>query len=262
MGNSASKTRRLASEVSKTANSGPVVRSNVNQLPNEALKAQYLKHSTEPQELTTTSTSTPQPQDLTPDSKVSLGVSLSSETERVVGPPGKDGHDPQELHKDFIQSVVDLGRQIHSTDANGNASNALALRQLRNRKNLFNIGQKQLELQKQGKAVNSTMVNPHTLSAILDALAEANANTNSIAADYNVSPEFLALLGTRFSVARTFAPLQEATKEGQISSQNAEAKSALSVNQRSEQSLMMDPNDELAESVSSKRLQQLKSRLE
>ncbi|KAG7191638.1 uncharacterized protein KQ657_002907 [Scheffersomyces spartinae] len=261
MGNSASKSRRLVSEVSKTAaRKGPMVRSNVNQLPNEALKALYLKHSTESKDdadnINNSTTEQSKQQPISKDSPSSI-----DDLPSIIHPPGKDGYDPQELHKDFIQSVVDLGRQIHSTNVNGNGTNALPLRQLRNRKNLFKLGQQQLELQKQGKAVDSTMVNPHTLSAILEAIKEPDSNKESIAADYNVNIKFLELLGTRFSVPKTYVPLQEATKEGEISSQNAEAKSVLSATQRSEQHLMMNPNDELAENISSKRLNQLRSRL-
>lgn len=130
-------------------------------------------------------------------------------------PPGKDGMDPQvdgtsSYDTDFVNNVTQLGRKVHQITMPTGNPNALPLRQLKFRKQIFEQG----EAQKHNHETTKLVVHPQTLSAILNDLADGTT-PEKIAEAFNTTPEFLSGLN-RFSVAKKMVVIQESAKEGEL----------------------------------------------
>ena len=134
-------------------------------------------------------------------------------------PEGKDGMDPQADQK-FIDLITNLGRQIESHDASNNASNSqkanmTALKLLINRKRLYAAGQNQAEAHTNSTSNKRTVVNPKTLSAIIDAVNEPHGLKEEVSKYYQLEEDFLNGL-QRFRVAHNSVMMKEHTKKDQI----------------------------------------------
>lgn len=165
-------------------------------------------------------------------------------------PEGRDGMDPQ-ADQSFIDSINKLGRQIQSsTGENPGQLDVRALRQLMNRKSLYEKGQSEVATQMAGESSKArTMLHPRTLTAVLNAL-EGKASPSEIAQDFLVSPQYLENLG-RFKVAENIVVIEEQTKEDEIGPKAARPSE-----------LMIDYDGDMSEEVNSERLRQLRLRLE
>lgn len=165
-------------------------------------------------------------------------------------PEGRDGMDPQ-ADQSFIDSINKLGRQIQSsTGENPGQLDVRALRQLMNRKSLYEKGQSEVATQMAGESSEArTMLHPRTLTAVLNAL-EGKASPSEIAQDFLVSPQYLENLG-RFKVAENIVVIEEQTKEDEIGPKAARPSE-----------LMIDYDGDMSEEVNSERLRQLRLRLE
>lgn len=170
--------------------------------------------------------------------------------DRSSQPEGRDGMDPQ-ADQSFIDSINKLGRQIQSsTGENPGQLDVRALRQLMNRKSLYEKGQSEVATQMAGESSKArTMLHPRTLTAVLNAL-EGKASPSEIAQDFLVSPQYLENLG-RFKVAENIVVIEEQTKEDEIGPKAARPSE-----------LMIDYDGDMSEEVNSERLRQLRLRLE
>lgn len=182
-------------------------------------------------------------------------------------PEGKDGHDPQvspEQEKYFIDSITQLGKQVHSSSQSAKPRpDSMALKQLQFRKSLFQKGQKELEQQKDpqgpmmgggnngGGSVERTMIHPRTLGAILNDLNDPRTTKAMILQDYQLAPGFLSGL-ERFKVASTVYIEPKEDKEGEI---------APAVGENGKTLMDYDGTGELGEKMDQKRVEKLKSRL-
>ncbi|CAG85494.1 DEHA2B12320p [Debaryomyces hansenii CBS767] len=290
MGNKASKpSRKLANTISKNANPNINRSSNVNQLPSEFLKEKYEQNAIQ-KELKA------QQEKSTPDESLNQGdqmhilnsnnefdpkllnkklknsqqaksqVPAQQQNQTPQMPEGKDGFDPHvgSYDQNFINSVTNLGKNIHSSRSASQINpNFSALTQLRNRKALYEKGQKEVETQMdphgpasashrgENKDVIRTMIHPRTMGAILNDLRDPRVSKDGITLDYQLRPGFLEDLGSRFKVATTTQSLEEHTKDDEIAPKEAPNKSMMDFNE----------NDELAETVDQNRLNELKGRL-
>lgn len=173
-----------------------------------------------------------------------------NKADRSSQPEGRDGMDPQ-ADQSFIDSINKLGRQIQSsTGENPGQLDVRALRQLMNRKSLYEKGQSEVATQMAGESSKArTMLHPRTLTAVLNAL-EGKASPSEIAQDFLVSPQYLENLG-RFKVAENIVVIEEQTKEDEIGPKAARPSE-----------LMIDYDGDMSEEVNSERLRQLRLRLE
>lgn len=302
MGNKASKpTRKLAKTVSEHANPTVNRASNINQLPSELLKQQYQQHYIQQESHKALQGSTPlasQDQSLTPDEslnqtpapasyqpgkfdaaflkkKLNQNDKLVSKTgpePEVTLPEGKDGFDPQvgnQYNPEYVNSIFQLGKQIQTQTMDQKFDpNILALKQLNNRKSLFEKGQQELQhqmepnpngAQHEDPEVVRTMIHPRTLTAILTDLKDPRVDNSTITKDYQLHPSFVEELGHRFKVATNAIIIEEDVKEDEIAPKIgnvAKARVAADGDQ-----LMMDYNGEVGETINTQRLKTLQSRL-
>lgn len=133
----------------------------------------------------------------------------------AVTPPGKDGFDPQiegtsTYDTDFVDSVTRLGRQVNLILVPQVNADALSLRQLNNRKQLWDKG----ETQKHNHDTAKLLVNPQTLSAIVSDLRDGFAPAK-VADDYGLEPQMVDNL-LRFSMAKTVVVMKEEPKKGEL----------------------------------------------
>lgn len=172
-------------------------------------------------------------------------------------PQGKDGGDPQ-VSQAFVDSITQLGRQILSNSAKppSDQLNVRALKQLLNRKLLYEKGQQEVDSQVNDQGVKRTMIHPRTLSAVLSAVHDKGANLNSIMEDYQLDKSFLRDLG-RFQPATTVVAIEDAKKEDEIGPK-ADQPVPVVASERA----MNDHEGEMAEEVNSERVRELKRRLE
>lgn len=286
-------TRRLPETASKAVNTNKS--SILNQLPSQSLKNSYEKHSQE--EMQRQASLDPKQEGRlkneggsekeTLEGNVGNGstqphTQLSQNTTQSFGssgrrtdfasnennvPEGKDGHDPQvspEQEKYFIDSITQLGKQVHSTSQTARSRpDSMALKQLQFRKSLFQKGQKELEQQKDpqgpmmgggangGGSVERTMIHPRTLGAILKDLEDPRTTNSMILQDYQLSPDFLSGL-ERFKVASTVYIEPKEDKEGEI---------APAVGETGKTLLDYDEAGEVGEKMDQRRVEKLKSRL-
>lgn len=287
MGSKISKpTRKLGDTISKNANPKINRSSDVNQLPSQFLKEKYEQNAIQKELKSNKDYRTPDeslnqggdmhilgsstkfdPKYLNKKLKNSSKAPSQEENPTFQGPEGKDGFDPQvgANNQAFINSVSNLGKSIHSSDANtGINPNFASLKQLRNRKALYERGQKELEHQMDpyGPASSSTMneqnevirtmIHPRTLGAILNDLKDPRMTPERITQDYQLHSTFIRDLGTRFKVATTTKVIEEKTKDDEIAPKVVPVDKA-----------MMDygKNGDAAETVDKKRLKTLQSRL-
>ncbi|RLV94559.1 hypothetical protein JA1_001657 [Spathaspora sp. JA1] len=228
MGASASKQgRKLTKVVSENAKGKTLNRtSNINPLPSQTLKDRSKQShvSTEPAKDDSHQESiTQQPQDIQKGfrsaSSFDPGFLSKKLNRQSVIPEGKDGGDPQvegtdTYQKGFVNSVTELGKQIHSVEFDHLKmnKNILALQQLKSRKTISEIGEQELENEKNsanGTSAYKTMVHPHTLTAILSDLQDPRMTPESITKDYQLSPDFLKELGDKFQVPTNTMPIEE-----------------------------------------------------
>ncbi|CCE81585.1 Piso0_002246 [Millerozyma farinosa CBS 7064] len=279
MGNRTSKpARKLGKEITKNLEPSFNRSEKVNPLPSEALRKRF-EQQPQQEEVSAPSKSQNQAGSSTETAK-SMNDTLSQKQNQLknevgfVGknnveselPEGKDGFDPDVGSYDasFVNSLKYLGKQIHSNTENATLNPEFsALKQLQKRKELYDRGQKELEIQKdphgpavrdkkQDSNVQRTMVHPRTLSAILSDLKDPRTNDEGITLDYQLNKEFLRELGPRFSVASNHVPIEEDKKEDEISHQVEDpGKSMLDVEDPLERDERMD----------SHKLQSIKKRL-
>lgn len=239
MGSGVSKpNRQLKNIITKTGNvksSQPKVK-----LPSQKLKDQF--EGTVPQGSDAPSYEQTQPND----------------SEMDAAPRGKDGMDPQ-ADQGFIRMMNDLGKQIHSHNANHNQHiDVRALKQLLNRKQLHDQGQSEVKAQIDGSAdrLARTMVHPRTLTAIVNALNDANYPHAEIARDYDISQEFLQNM-SRFQVANKVVIIEEHRKDDEIGPKVSQPMARAAT-----ESSMIDYDGEMSEIVNEERIRNLKKRLE
>lgn len=172
-------------------------------------------------------------------------------------PQGKDGGDPQ-VSQAFVDSITQLGRQILSNSAKppSDQLNVRALKQLLNRKLLYERGQQEVDSQVNNEGVKRTMIHPRTLSAVLSAVHENGANLTSVMEDYQLDKSFLQDLG-RFQPASTVVVIEDARKEDEIGPKPDQPVPVVA-----SEKAMNDYEGEMAEEVNSERLRELKRRLE
>lgn len=220
MGSSASRpARKLTKNI---VNTDKILRSSRAHLPPKELKEQFERSAEGGQE-------TPKG----PEKTKKEGTESQKETSKVPSqhrfqqqspqgqgnvPHGKDGMDPT-ADQAFIDSISKLGRQIKSEDAAGPNQQQLdvrALKQLLNRKALYEKGQKEVKDQLDSQQPHSrTMIHPKTLTAILNAFHDEGVTNERVLKDYELSGDFLQNLN-RFKVAQNIVPLQEDTKEDEV----------------------------------------------
>ncbi|KAG5421286.1 hypothetical protein I9W82_000376 [Candida metapsilosis] len=144
-----------------------------------------------------------------------------------TSPEGKDGGDPHEqgtstYDKGFIDSLNQLGKQIKTVEFNpAKDKNASAIKQLNERKRLYELGEKEIKDQMSqnfhdGKEIFKTMVHPQTLTAILRDLKDPRVDNETIAKDYQLNPEFLSNIGDVFQVPTTVKQFEEETKADEV----------------------------------------------
>lgn len=242
MGNKASRpARKLANTVTKTS---PVTRSSQAHLPSQELKDKYGNSAKEAEQHSTSN-------------KDTTGDKVPEQTSpRDSVPSGKDGMDPT-ADQAFINSINRLGRQIHSHTSRNPAEqlDVTALKQLLNRKSLYEKGQKEVKAQLDLESDSRSMIHPRTLTAILNAL-EHKALTEEIMKDYLVEKSFLENLG-RFKVANNVVIIEEDRKDDEIG-----PKIGLPTAKAATQASMIDYDGDMTESVDTERIKKLRSRLE
>lgn len=279
MGNRTSKpARKLGKEITKNLEPSFNRSEKVNPLPSEALRKRFEQ---QPQQEEVSAPLKSQNQaDVDSEGAKLMNDTFSqkqNQLKNAVGfvgknnveselPEGKDGFDPDVGSYDasFVSSLKYLGKQIHSNTENATLNPEFsALKQLQKRKELYDRGQKELEIQKdphgpavrdkkQDPNIQRTMVHPRTLSAILSDLKDPRTNDDGITLDYQLNKEFLRELGTRFSVASNHVPIEEDKKEDEISHQVEDPGKS-----------MLDVEDPLKrdERMDSHKLQSIKKRL-
>ena len=212
MGSGASKQgRKLTKVVSNTTASNITRTPNVKQLPSQTLKEKFEQHQQEhavgdeqplqQEQSTSTSTSTFRPDSPTSFDPKFLKDKLKSNDDSRKTPEGKDGGDPHEqgtstYDNSFLSSINKLGSQIKTIELNpARDRNAIALRQLRSRKKLYDIGEQQVKNQMEQhdslQPIQNTMIHPQTLSAILRDLKDERVTNERIIEDYQLHPDFL-----------------------------------------------------------------------
>ncbi|RCK63387.1 hypothetical protein Cantr_09977 [Candida viswanathii] len=237
MGSAASKQgrRKLTKVVSDTAATSINRTPNVKQLPPQTLKEKF-EHHQEQQALGKQQQQQQQPDQTPPptfrpssttdfDPKF-LKKKLKSDENSHAIPEGKDGGDPHEqgtstYDNSFLSSVNKLGSQIKTVELNpARDKNAVALKQLRSRKKLYDLGEQQvknrMEQHDLEKSAENTMVHPQTLSAILRDLKDDRVTTERVVEDYQLHPGFLKKLGTNIRLPATTVVLEEDVDEDQV----------------------------------------------
>lgn len=204
MGNSASKQRQLGLQVSKGVSETINRTKNLKQLPPQELRDRVEQKLSEPNPATNVKF----------DAKA---LKKRLDGKQQVIPEGKDGFDPQvegtsTYDTDFLKSINHLGKQIQSVEVKQNFNkNALPLRQLRQRKDLYVAGEKnKLDLEH-----DNTTIHPQTLTSILNDIHDPRMSEERIMANYKIDKEFMAKLG-RFRVAKNVVLMEEDTKSGEI----------------------------------------------
>lgn len=187
MGSAASKQRKLSKVVTSASE---ITRTKVNQLPSESLREKFQ------------TSNVPSAKEVAPTSSSQV-------------PSGKDGFDPHEsgtstYNDQFVTSINNLGKQIHSHSLPSKSPHSIALNQLKSRKQLFAKGQAEADLK------DKTVVSPRVLTSILTDLYDDRISPEEIAKEYELNEGFLKELGSRFKVANTIVVLEEKVKEGEI----------------------------------------------
>lgn len=217
MGGSASKpARKLTKNI---VNTDKITRSSRAHLPPQALKEQFEKSAAAQAEAPEASKRSDKQQSEESQNKNQQVAPQQHRFQSPAGnnPPGKDGMDPT-ADQAFIDSISKLGRQIQSEDVKQPSQqlDVRALRQLLNRKTLYEKGQQEVKDQLDSLLNHQrTMIHPKTLLAILNAYHDEGVTNETVLKDYELSADFLQNL-SRFKVAQNIVPLQEDTKEDEV----------------------------------------------
>lgn len=207
MGNKVSKpARKLAGSATGLKPLSPVSRERV-QLPSAELKARQEHGFVPTEEVPKHNGDAPVPTEIN-------GTSREFAREKI--PEGKDGMDPQADQK-YIDLITNLGRQIHSKNVrnDGPQANVIALKQLLNRKRLHAAGQSEAQAHKDSVGGDRTVINPKTLTAIIDAMNDPRGKNEDVLKDFQLQKDFLSGL-ERFKVAHNVVMIEEHAGEDQI----------------------------------------------
>lgn len=266
MGNKASRpARKLTNTI---VNNGGIKRSSQPHLPTQEQISNF-QNSQQNNEINETSTARPESETSTqneadttkPDSKSTRTEQLPGELLRnkshLNSPEGRDGQDPT-ADKAFIDSISRLGRQIQLHTARNPAEqlDVTALKQLLNRKALYEKGQNEVKAQLNSQQDTRTMIHPRTLTAILNAINEHKTSPDEVLKDYQVDQAFLQNL-ERFKVAQNMVILEEEHKDDEIGPKIGQPTA-----RAASESSMIDYNGDMTERVNEDRLKKLRKRLE
>lgn len=252
MGNKASRpARKLTNTIVHT---GPVVRSSQPHLPSQE---EMLNLEQTSRARATKSEEQGKEQTEQPQQNVNPGQLSRNENTDAQGPEGKDGMDPT-ADKAFIDSISMLGRQIQSHSARNPAEqlDVTALKQLLNRKVLYEKGQNEVKAQLNAQQDTRTMIHPRTLTAILNAINEHKAAPLEVLKDYQVQEAFLENL-SRFRVASNMVIIEEDHKDDEIGPKIGQPTA-----RAASEGSMIDYNGDMTEAVNQDRIKQLRKRLE
>ncbi|SGZ57251.1 CIC11C00000004836 [Sungouiella intermedia] len=257
MGNKASRpARKLANTV---VNTGSVARSSKPQLPSAELKQQY-ENQASGEETKKQNAAGKQEAQEEKSEKTLLSVSDDGAHRQFggkSGPEGKDGMDPT-ADKAFIDSINRLGRQIQSHSARDpkDQLNVTALKQLLNRKTLYEKGQSEVKAQLLSLHDSRSMIHPRTLTAILNAINEHKTSSEDVMKDYQVEKAFLDNLN-RFKVASNVVIIEEDRKDDEIGPKMGQPRARAAA-----EGSMIDYDGDMSETVNQDRIKQLRKRLE
>lgn len=243
MGSKASKpARRLTKTIVNQENVAAAGRAHV-QLPTQAMKDHFENPQEKPQEA-------PKPAQA-PATREFQGPSSTA------GPEGKDGMDPQ-ADQNYINFINNLGRQIHSHQkkALDQEGNIVALKQLLNRKKLYEKGQHEVKAQLGALTDLRTMVHPRTLTGVINALNDKRSTRENISKDYQVSEQFLDNM-SRLKVAHNIVVIEETTKEDEIGPKMGQPAARAAT-----EPSIIDYDGDMTETVNKDRLRELQKRLE
>lgn len=258
MGNKASRpARKLTKNI---VNTGPVARTSQPHLPSQELKEKYEKRGAVNVDQNNLETKETQGQG---DSHTDgTSQKLAHRNERISpqqpqGPEGRDGMDPT-ADKGFIDSINRLGRQIQSHTAANPAEqfDVTALKQLLNRKTLYEKGQNEVKAQLESQQDARTMIHPRTLTAILNSINDHKASSEELMKDYQVGKAFLDNL-SRFKVASNVVIIEEDRKDDEIGPKMGQPTARAAI-----EGSMIDYNGDMTELVNQERIKQLRKRLE
>lgn len=252
MGNKASRpARKLTNTIVHT---GPVVRSSQPHLPSQE---EMLNLEQTSRARATKSEEQGKEQTEQPQQNANPGQLSRNENTDAQGPEGKDGMDPT-ADKAFIDSISMLGRQIQSHSARNPAEqlDVTALKQLLNRKVLYEKGQNEVKAQLNAQQDTRTMIHPRTLTAILNAINEHKAAPLEVLKDYQVQEAFLENL-SRFRVASNMVIIEEDHKDDEIGPKIGQPTA-----RAASEGSMIDYNGDMTEAVNQDRIKQLRKRLE
>lgn len=259
MGSKASKpARKLTNTIANTAS---IARSSKPHLPSAELKQQYeqqISRGREPQ------LEHPENAENRNENTKSENTHMSHTSDSLhrqfggnAAAEGKDGMDPT-ADKAFIDSINKLGRQIRTHTARDptNQLNVMALKQLLNRKTLYEKGQNEVKAQLESHHDSRTMIHPRTLTAIINAVNDHHTAPKYVMEDYHVERAFLNNLG-RFKVASNMVIIEEDRKDDEIGPKTGQPRA-----RAAGEGSMIDYNGDMTETVNQERIKQLRKRLE
>lgn len=208
MGSKVSKPSRKLAAAAALQPLAPVSRAKV-QLPSGELRAR----AAAPPEAPTTK---PHPSDKLTNAPDPSSINPFPRDSQVSAPEGKDGMDPQADQK-YLDLITNLGRQIHTKTVGqpGQQADVIALKQLLNRKRLHAAGQSEEKAQLNSPGSQRTVINPKTLTAIIDAMNDPHSTHADVERDFLLGTGFLAGL-SRFKVAHNVVMIEEHADEDQI----------------------------------------------
>lgn len=253
MGSSASRpARKLTKNI---VNSDRVARSSQPRLPPQKLKEQYENQTLATETKETDQTATENPGQTGNSQQVAHRD--FNQAHQNQGPEGRDGLDPT-ADQGFIDSINRLGRQVQTHTARNPTEqlDVTALKQLLNRKTLYEKGQSEVKAQLESQQDSRTMIHPRTLTAILNAVHEHNTKPEEVMKDYQVGRDFLDNL-SRFRVASNVVIIEEDRKDDEIGPKMGQPTA-----RAASEGSMIDYNGEMSEAVNQERIKQLRKRLE
>lgn len=256
MGNQAS---RPARKLTKTiVNTGSIARSSQPHLPSAELKQQYEKQASGDQNPTKESQENTKSEN-TKNEHTQMSQPAGSAHRQFAGNSTqvKDGMDPT-ADKAFIDSINKLGRQIQSHTARDPTQqlNVTALKQLLNRKTLYEKGQNEVKAQLKSHHDSRTMIHPRTLTAIINAVNDHHTPYEEVMKDYQVGRGFLDNLG-RFKVASNVVIIEEDQKDDEIGPKMGQPRA-----RAAGEGSIIDYNGDMTETVNHERVKELRKRLE
>lgn len=258
MGNKAS---RPARKLTKTiVNTGSIARSSQPHLPSAELKQQYEQQvSGDGHQEPTKESQENKKSENTKNANTQMSQPADSGHRQFAGNSTqvKDGMDPT-ADKAFIDSINKLGRQIKSHTARDPTDqlNVTALKQLLNRKTLYEKGQNEVKAQLESHHDSRTMIHPRTLTAIINAVNDHHTPHEEVMKDYQVGRGFLDNL-SRFKVASNVVIIEEDRKDDEIGPKMGQPRA-----RAASESSIIDYNGDMTETVNHERIKELRKRLE